>query len=87
MSEDGGIIIYSVTDDKPRLDGMPTFMIKQDGGVVLLKQFDYEMTEEYVVTVEAKVGTGHWLARTNLPIILFRSLCGFKMGGESTLKL
>ena len=51
---------------------MKTFMIKQDGGVVLLKQFDFEMTEKYVVTIEAKVHTF---------ISSYSALYGFETGG------
>ena len=55
MSDNGGIVIYSIYDNKPRPDGMKTFHIKQDGTVILLKSLDYETTKIYTLTIEAKV--------------------------------
>ena len=54
-AEDGGVIIYSITSDKPRRDGLQQFMIKQDGQVSLLKSLDYETMDTYLLTIEAKV--------------------------------
>ena len=54
-AEDGSLIMYKLTSDKPRRDGNAQFLIKQDGNVALLKNLDFETEQTYMLTIEAMV--------------------------------